>query len=125
MTTQQTARYTPGPWGWRGRAKGGPIELIGLHGNHPYVMQFARHGMQGGQPVFPVDDGRMMNASDLAVQAVSYADRVIDINAPNARLIALAPRMADALRAVDFAASHSGLPDAISEARAILAELDA
>lgn len=80
---------TVGPWGWRGQAKGGPLHLLSLPSPQYYVMGFVRHGMQGGQPVFRKADGLANGkASDLAISSVTYADRVCDIDSPDARFIA-------------------------------------
>ena len=55
--------------------------------------------MQGGQPTFPTDE-RMVPASELAISEVTYADRVREIDHPNARLIAAAPALLEAAQAL-------------------------
>ena len=82
---------TEGPWGWRGQAKGGPLHLISLKPPMYYVMEFTRHGMRGGQPVFRVEGPPWaVKASEAAISSVTYADRVCDIAAPDARFLAAA-----------------------------------
>ena len=115
---------TQGDWYWGGSIKFG-IRLMSKASGRPYVMDFRRHGMQGAQPIFPVQtdaelldapptwhNGVMTDATHLAIRGVPYRDDVVDIDNPNARLIAAAPSL---------------LRDALDEIRSLqgrLAELE-
>jgi len=68
-------------------------------------MQFERQGMRGAQPVFQVYQQRagepwewsgvMTKAEELAVREVDYRDDIVAIDHPDAKLIALAPQLAE------------------------------
>lgn len=45
------AKATPGPWAWDVNRKHRQVSIKNERGY--YVMEFARWGMQGGQPIFP------------------------------------------------------------------------
>lgn len=91
------AAITPWPWRWAGHVSG-PIYLRPPSARYAVPMAFQRLGMQGAQPVFPVD-GLLVPAARLAVLEVDYRDDLIDLDHPNARFIAHAPERIAALLA--------------------------
>lgn len=107
---------TPGPWGWFGNASYRPsVYLATRHSGRRYVMDFVRWGMQGAQPRFQPARFGMVDAKDLiqfevgdqSVRGIDAAKAdtsvyrldVRGIDAPDARLIAAAPELLDALDA--------------------------
>lgn len=110
---QPSAQFTPGPWGWFGQG-GHDLYLATKHSGRRYVMGFRRMGLQGAQPVFQVNS-RMVPASDLLQFEVGdrdvvgldaakaddsvYRYDVRGINCADARLIAAAPDLYEALKA--------------------------
>lgn len=105
-------KHTPGPWAWFG---GETNFYLGTeHSGRRYVMKFRRRGMNEAQPTFQID-GRMLPAEDLAMFAVGdrsvrgfkearkdgsvYRYDVVGFDHPDARLIAAAPVLLNALKA--------------------------
>ena len=105
--------HTPGPWGWFGDHHG--IYLATKHSGRRYVMGFKRKGLNGAEPTFQVNQ-RMVPASDLVEFEVGegvargfaqgkkdgsvYRYDVRGIDCADARLIAAAPDLLAALKAV-------------------------
>lgn len=112
------AQHTPGPWGWFGNLKSGSPYLATIHSGRRLVMQFGRLGLQGAQPRFHVG-GRMIDGTELArfevgdrnvlgLKAAKADDSVyrydmIGFDHPDARMLAAAPDMYDALLAAELA----------------------
>lgn len=105
--------FTPGPWKWFGNAQSNSVYLATTHSGRLYVMDFVRWGMWGAQPRFQPERGVMVDAKDLIQFEVGersvvgmdaakkdgsvYRYDVRGIDCPDARLIAAAPDMYDAL----------------------------
>lgn len=82
---------SPGPWRWAGRLHTGPELSCWVPGQgRTIVMSTRRLGMQEAQPQFVVD-GLIVDSTKLAVREVPYRDDIVDIDHPDARLIAAAP----------------------------------
>lgn len=96
------AKHTPGPWKWYGYKNQIHLATCIPGGGRLTVMDFVRMGMQEAQPRFAVrsdtDRGGLMHkAQDLAIKK-DYGDQEwIDMPHPDARLIAAAPVMHNAL----------------------------
>ena len=105
--------HTPGPWRWEYNAAHKSVHLVGGRPQYDLtVMDFSRWGMGGAVPRF----------RDTAVDGMDLMDRLCDkpdwiapatgrehhkhwfqlVTHPDARLMAAAPEMADALRAILF-----------------------
>jgi hypothetical protein len=123
---QIAAEATPGPWRWFGQRKTG-MYLAWTRGGRRIVMDFVRQGMRGAQPQFQVYteregepwewSGLMTPASELAVLEVPYRDDIVEIDHPDARLIAWSPDMAvllaDCLDFFDEHTMHAKSPSAV------------
>lgn len=107
-----SAGFTPGPWRWFGN-RGGGVYLATNHSGRRYVMGFQRYGMNGAQPSFcvgsimrPAAELVEFEVGDRSVRGFKQADKdgsvyrydVIGIDTPDARLIAAAPDLYEALK---------------------------
>lgn len=84
---QRWAAATRGPWKWFGNTGCNSLYLATTHFGRRFVMQFARWGMRGAQPVFQVkkmDGGVMTDAKDLVEYEVPYRKDISRINHPDA-----------------------------------------
>lgn len=106
--------HTPGPWAWFGNAGSNHVYLATVHHGRRYVMDFTRWGMRGAQPRFQPGRGIMVDAKDLLQFEVGdqsivgieeakkdgsvYRYDVRGINCADARLIAAAPDLLEALK---------------------------
>lgn len=108
--------HTPGPWAWYGNARTQSIYLATTHSGRRYVMGFRRWGMADAQPEFQPDQARgLVPASDLLKFEVGdrsvtgyeaaksdgsvYRYDICGIDCADARLIAAAPDLLNALKA--------------------------
>ena len=118
------SRSTPGLWQWR--VVDGSRVMLGTEGRgFIFVMGFKRLGMQSAQPIFQVDGddcdqachgcGRMTPAMELAAPFDHNGVGFLDL--PDARLIAVAPDLLEALEAI-AGGMIDGKPDAPDIAKA-------
>ena len=133
-----TEQHTPGPWRWEVNRSHKSVKLCGgppKRGFGRYdltVMDFRRYGMNGAAPVFWHWDydkfvGQPQRADDLA-QAVEgrehHASWFADINHPDARLIAAAPELFDALRRAAPLLANSGFVQVAEQIEVLLARIE-
>lgn len=85
--------FTDGPWQWFAHANG-DVYLATPDRGHLLVMDFARKGMQGGQPRFAEWHG---DHRERWGGTMVPADRMNILDHPDARLIAAAPDLVRAL----------------------------
>lgn len=142
MATQPA--FTPGPWAWFGNRSGG-VYLATPDRGRRYIMGFRRYGMNGAQPTFAIG-GIMQPASELVAFAVGdgtargfkeadkdpsvYRYDVREIDHPDARLIAAAPDLLEALSWFinDIDSTHTKMVDFdanVERARAAIAKATA
>jgi hypothetical protein len=103
--------FTPGPWAWFGNRSGG-VYLATPDRGRRYIMGFSRYGMNGAQPTFcvgnimrpaaelvsfAVGDGTARGFKEADGDASVYRYDIREIDHPDARLIAAAPDMYEAL----------------------------
>ena len=92
--------HTPGPWEWQVNKTYKQVTLIGhRNGCRELVMDFTRWGMNGAKPRF--NRSGLMHPADGLCGIIEgrehHASWCQTINHPDARLIAAAPDMLDAL----------------------------
>ena len=94
--------YTPGPWRWYANSKTKRACLATPDRGRVFVMQFARAGMQGAQPVFqvaPGGSGIMTPLFELGgVATAPDHNGEVEVTHPDALLMAAAPELLAALQ---------------------------
>ena len=117
-------KCTPGPWEWWKHADG-EVYLATPDRGRLIVMGFARKGMNGAQPRFAEWDGEERGRLGGLMQ---NADK-LDLEAhPDARLIAAAPSLLQALKdLLQMVETDQLIPESVSymrEARAAVAKVE-
>src|SRR5690554_1321081 len=106
--------WTSGPWAWFGNVNSNSLYLATTHSGRRYVMGFKRWGFSGAQPQFQPGGRGLVDASELlqfevgdrsivGVEAARkdgsvYRYDVRGIDCADARLIAAAPELLEALK---------------------------
>jgi len=95
--------FTPGPWEWYGSLTDKSVRLQSKVGMRMIVMGFTRWGMQSGQPRF-CEDGLLKSVDKFfKPRAEHHPNFDLDVDHPDANLIAAAPDMYGALKKAEFA----------------------
>lgn len=120
-----TVKHTPGPWDWFESMPGRPYLATPSRGRL-YVMGFERKGMQGATPVFArwqgIDEGaERERLGGVMCDGVHLKDGRMH---PDARLIAAAPELLEALLELASAGAEAWGEDrpCVREARAAIAK---
>lgn len=128
-------KHTPGPWAWFGAPDSRGFYLATTHSGRRYVMDFVRMGINRAQPRFQVngimEDGRDLCRFEVAPHVVGveaakkegsgvYRMDIIGFDHPDARLIASAPELLEALKKV--VRDWDGEPEDMADARAAIAK---
>lgn len=93
--------YTPGPWRWELSERGKQIRLCSR--SNMTVMDFVRWGMSGAIPRFLSPEHLLRKATDHGVIVPGrehHAEWFKTLDHPDAKLIAAAPQLAEALKDV-------------------------
>lgn len=117
-------KHTPGPWRWTRRG-GGEVSLATPDRGLLIVMDFARRGMTGAQPRFAVWEGEERER----LGGLMRKAEALDLEAhPDARLIASAPDLLEALKdLLQAVATDQLIPESVSymrQARAAVAKAE-
>ncbi len=123
--------HTPGPWIWRINRKTKHVDLVARAGWGLTVMDFVRYGMNSAAPRFLDENHLMVRADELAKNIPGeehHAEWNQDIDHPDARLIAAAPELLEALKTL-YAEEHRDdddpiLNEARNRARAAIAKAE-
>ena len=119
-------KATPGPWGWFGNVRARSVYLATQFWGRHFVMQFARWGMNGAQPVFrsplPPDDseraeGRPAPAIMRTLSELVDADNGFLTADHNGEIVAVGHP-----DAVFIAAARTDVPRLVAEIRRLKAE---
>lgn len=101
--------HTPGPWRWEVNHKYKQVSLCGERNFDLEVMDFRRWGMQGAQPMFR-DDDQISHGVDAFSAVVPgrehHAEWFQTLDHPDARLIAAAPELLNALKSCPLGSEH-------------------
>lgn len=112
--------FTPGPWQWNNTLQGARLETP--HSGRLIVMDCTRKGMQSAEPRFSDRNGERRGG------IMRPASKLDLFEHPDARLIADAPDLYEALRdLIDVCAAiddHEGVPEAVARGRAVLARAE-